>query len=76
MCQIEFKTLFKSITLFHGTHRIFLNVSHIWSECQKCPEIFCGLLLVPQINVVDLNNVKLAIASSMVDKNWEGSCAP
>ena len=38
-------------------HIIFFIISHIHIECEKYLKIFCGILLVPQYNGMDLNIV-------------------
>jgi len=49
MCKSNIITLFRSITMLCGT------------EYGKYPEIFCGIFLVSQNIVIDMNNVMIAI---------------
>ena len=53
-------TLFRFIIMFYGTDNIslvFLDIPHIQSKCGEYPKILCGILLVPQNIVMDLNKV-------------------
>ena len=53
------------LTIFHV---IFLDIPRIQFECGEYPGILCGIVLVPQNIIMDLNNVMHAYKP--VDKKY------